>query len=112
MSFADFAGLSDQLLDQSVDAGFIYLSLTQSALGLAVLWAAITLSADESTVEQKVYKNGLLLYLALTMMVSYSYLSIKTAAPIWYIFGVLLSSAAQSPAQTPMEFIHKRGRRG
>jgi putative polymerase len=94
LSAADVAGLSDRLLDQSVDAGFIYLILTQSVLGLAALWAVITLSADEHSVEQKIYKNGLLLYLALTMMVSYSYLSIKTAAPIWFIFGALLSSAA------------------
>ncbi len=94
MQFLDFAGLSDRLLDQSVDAGAVYLMITQSFLGVALLWLFVTLSADEATSEQKIYKNGLLLYLALTMMVSYSFASIKTAAPIWFVFGVLLSPAA------------------
>jgi putative polymerase len=94
MQFLDFAGLSDRLLEQSVDAGAVYLMITQSFLGVALLWAFVTLAADEMTPEQKIYKNGLLLYLALTMMVSYSFASIKTAAPIWFIFGSLLSPAA------------------
>ena len=59
------------------------------------MWSFITLSADESSPEQKIYKNSLLLYLALTMMVSYSFVSIKTAAPIWFIFGTLLSNPAR-----------------
>ena len=73
--------------------------ITQSIIGAAVIWGFITLSADEATVEQKIYKNGVLLYLALTMMVSYSFLSIKTAAPIWFIFGALLSGAATKTVQ-------------
>jgi putative polymerase len=99
MKFLDVAGLSDRLLDQSVDAGAVYLIITQSFLGVALLWAFVTLTADESTREQKIYKNGLLLYLALTMMVSYSFASIKTAAPIWFVFGALLSPAALSASK-------------
>lgn len=99
VTLEDFAGLSDKLLEQSVDAGVVYLMITQSFLGLALLWGFITLSADEATTEQKIFKNGILLYLALTMIVSYSFLSIKTAAPIWFIFGVLLSRTASSPNQ-------------
>jgi putative polymerase len=102
MTPMDFAGLSDRLLEKSVDAGAVYLIITQSLLGVALLWTFITFSADEATNEQKIYKNGLLLYLALTMMVSYSYLSIKTAAPIWFIFGALLSPAALRDAAADM----------
>jgi putative polymerase len=76
----------------------VYLILTQSLLGLIALWTAITLSAREERLDQKIYKNGLLLYLSLTMMVSYSFLSIKTAAPVWFVFGVLLNAAPESVA--------------
>jgi putative polymerase len=95
LSLYDFAGWSDSLLDRSVDAGLVYLIITQSLLGVVLVWSFITLSADETSIEQKIYKNSLLLYLALTMMVSYSFVSIKTAAPIWFIFGVLLSNPAR-----------------
>ena len=100
MNFLDFAGLSDRLLEKSVDAGAVYLMITQSFLGVVLLWVFVTMSADEKTPEQKIYKNGLLLYLALTMMVSYSFASIKTAAPIWFVFGMLLSPAALEPSQS------------
>jgi putative polymerase len=95
LSLYDFAGWSDSLLERSVDAGLVYLIITQSLLGVAIIWTFITLSAGESSPEQKIYKNSLLLYLALTMMVSYSFVSIKTAAPIWFIFGALLAMPAQ-----------------
>ena len=58
--------------------------------------AFIALAANVSTSQQKIYKNGVLLYLALTMIVSYSFLSIKTAAPIWFVFGALLSSGQRA----------------
>jgi putative polymerase len=99
LTLSDYAGLSDLYLAESVDAGVIHLILTQSLLGLIVLWMAVTLAAREDSVDQKIYKNGLLLYLALTMMVSYSFLSIKTAAPIWFVFGVLLNGSADTAAR-------------
>lgn len=98
LTLIDYAGLSDLHLAESVDAGVVYLILTQSLLGLIALWTAITLSAREERLDQKIYKNGLLLYLSLTMMVSYSFLSIKTAAPVWFVFGVLLNAAPESVA--------------
>lgn len=98
LTLIDYAGLSDLHLAKSVDAGVVYLILTQSLLGLIALWTAITLSAREERLDQKIYKNGLLLYLSLTMMVSYSFLSIKTAAPVWFVFGVLLNAAPESVA--------------
>ena len=99
MTVADIFGISDRQLPQSVDAGVVYLIITQSIIGAALIWGFITLSANESTPEQKIYKNGVLMYLALTMMVSYSFLSIKTAAPIWFIFGALLSGGASEAVQ-------------
>lgn len=86
----DYLGVSDRLLEPSVDAGAVYLTITQSLFGLIGLWVFTTFAATEISPEQKIYKNGVLLYLALTMMVSYSFLSIKTAAPLWFAFGVLL----------------------
>jgi putative polymerase len=99
LTLVDVAGLSDRLLVQSVDAGVVYFVITQCLLGFSLLWGAITFSADESTSQQKIYKNGSLLYLALTMIVSYSFLSIKTAAPIWFVFGALLSKEVSNREQ-------------
>ncbi|MEQ1652383.1 MAG: hypothetical protein ABL897_07840 [Hyphomicrobium sp.] len=103
LTLNDITGLSDRLLEQSVDAGVVYLTITQSLLGLTLLWSFITLSADESSTEQKIYKNGLLMYLALTMMVSYSFLSIKTAAPIWFTFGALLGNEPVAKAERAVQ---------
>ena len=97
----DFAGLSDRVLEKSNDAGVVYIIITHSVAGLALLWVFLTLAADETTVEQKIYKNSILMYLALTMMVSYAFVSIKTAAPVWFIFGTLLAPAAASQRGLP-----------
>jgi putative polymerase len=107
LTLYDFAGLSDRVLVQSVDAGAVYLIITQSLLGVALLWGFVTWAAEETTREQKIYKNGLFLYLALTMMVSYSFASIKTAAPIWFVFGVLLNATVHRPPP-----VHLRGYSG
>ncbi len=111
LNLADIMGLSDRLLEKSVDAGVVYLIVTQSLIGAALVWTLITLSANEATTEQKIYKNGVLLYLALTMIVSYSFLSIKTAAPLWFIFGALLNSGHERTVFMAAPLNRLQGRR-
>ncbi len=96
MAPLEYLGLSDRYLAEAVDAGIAYLITTQSFFGLALLWGFLALSAREETFEKKIYKNAIMLYLALTMLVSNSFLSIKTAAPLWFVFGTLLSAAPYS----------------
>lgn len=90
MDLADFLGISNRLLAKSADTGLVYLVVTQSLPGLALLLIHLVTAADEASLAQRRYKNGLFIFLSLTMMVSWSFLSIKTAAPMWFIYGALL----------------------
>jgi putative polymerase len=78
-----------------MDAGVAYLITTQSLPGLLLLWAYIGWGTREDTPEQVRFTHALSLYLALSMMVSYSFLSIKTAALLWFIQGTLQSASAR-----------------
>jgi putative polymerase len=85
----DFLGVSDQLVDSTVDSGLAYLIVTQSLPGLILLWTFIAWHVSERTREQVRFTHGLCLYLTLSMLVSYSLLTIKTAALLWFIQGTL-----------------------
>jgi putative polymerase len=82
-------GLSNEYLMKSMDSGVAYLIMTQSVLGLLLLWAYVAWGAREDTAEQVRFTHTLSLYLALSMMVSYSFLTIKTGAVLWFIQGAL-----------------------
>jgi len=91
---AEFAGISTNqvLLAESVDSGLDYLVLTQSVLGVVVLWLFLALATPERRPDQMRFKHAALIYLALVMMVSFAFLSIKTAALLWFIQGALATS--------------------
>ncbi len=86
---AEMLGLSNEYLTKSMDSGVAYLIMTQSVLGLLLLWAYVAWGAREDTAEQVRFTHTLSLYLALSMMVSYSFLTIKTGAVLWFIQGAL-----------------------
>jgi putative polymerase len=96
---AEYLGLSNELLGKSMDAGVAYLITTQSLPGLLLIWAYIGWGAREDTPEQVRLAHGLSLYLALSMMVSYSFLTIKTGALLWFIYGALQSAPARQAAR-------------
>jgi putative polymerase len=85
----DVLGLSNQLVDSTVDSGLAYLIVTQSLPGLILLWMFIAWHVSEETAEQVRFTHALCLYITLSMLVSYSLLTIKTAAILWFIQGAL-----------------------
>lgn len=95
MDFSDYFGISNRLLDHSADSGIIYLMLTHSVVLVAIWWVLMVTELEESSAAQRHYKNGISLYLALTMLVSFSFISIKTAAPLWLVYGALAVSGAE-----------------
>jgi putative polymerase len=101
----DLLGLSDRLLQAAVDSGIAYLIITQSLIGTVVLFLFAIYASAYKTKEQMRFMHALLLYTALTMMVSASMLTIKTAALAWFIHGAL----QRSPARTPQRS-HLKGR--
>lgn len=92
----EFLGLSNDLIPKSMDSGAAYLITTQSLPGLLLLWAYICLTPREDTEEQVRFTHALSLYLSLSMMVSYSFLTIKTGALLWFIQGALQLAPGQS----------------
>lgn len=93
---AEILGLSNELVAKAMDSGAAYLITTQSLPGLLLLWAYITLAPREDTAEQVRFTHAASLYLALSMMVSYSFLTIKTGALLWFIQGALQGASDSS----------------
>ena len=89
----DWFGNSDRLVDAAADSGIAYTITTQSLIGLMAFWIFLVLSAEHRTSDQIKYLHGLCIYLSLTMIVSYSLFSIKTAALLWFIHGSLQRTA-------------------
>jgi putative polymerase len=83
----EWFGMSNRLIDQAGDSGIAYTIATQSIIGLIAFWFFLVLSAKEKTPRQIRYLHSLCIYLALSMLVSYSLFSIKTAALLWFIHG-------------------------
>jgi putative polymerase len=92
----EYLGISNEFLDQAVDSGLAYLITTQSILGVAILWAFIVFCSRDDTPEQVRFTHAVCVFLALTLMVSFAFLSIKTAALLWFIHGALQVGARAS----------------
>lgn len=85
----DLLGLKNTLIPPAVDSGITYLILTQSLPGVLLLWLFIVYSGADATAEQVRYSHALCLYISLSMLVSYAFLTIKTASLAWFIQGAL-----------------------
>lgn len=99
----EWFGNSDRLVGPAADSGIAYTITTQSVVGLTAFWIFLVLNSEERTLAQIKYLHALCLYIALTMLVSYSLFSIKTAALLWFIYGSLQMSTARrkAPADGP-----------
>jgi putative polymerase len=98
MSLVDWMGASDLLLPLAVDSGIAYLIITQSVAVTLLFWITFVMAADEADAPAARYKAGVAAYLALSMLVSFSFLSIKTAAPLWFVLGALQLARVHAPA--------------
>jgi putative polymerase len=99
---SEFLGISDQYLTSAVDSGLAYLITTQSLLGVVILWWFIVCASAEDSMEQIKFTHGICIYLVLTMMVSFSLVTIKTAALLWFVHGVLQRETRLQRAARPM----------
>ena len=83
----DFLALSDRFIWVAVDSGIAYLIMTQTLVGFAVIWGFVVFAAAETRADQVRFTHALIIYLSLAMMVSFSILTIKTAALLWFMQG-------------------------
>jgi putative polymerase len=85
----EYLGISDRFLWLAVDSGVVYMILTQSLIGLSLIWIIIVFGAREDNNEQIRYTHAICIYLSLAMMVSFSVFTIKTAGLLWFVQGAL-----------------------
>ena len=97
----DLMGMSDRYLSRAVDSGVSYLIITQSLLGLACLWATIVFSASTRTAEQRIFLHAVAIYLSCNVIVSFAFLTIKTGALLWFVYGALQGGALETAAVRP-----------
>lgn len=94
----EWLGMSDRFIMQAFDSGIAYMITTQSIVGVTLFWLLFVLSSDETNADQATYLHAVGIYVVLTMLVSYSLFSIKTAALLWFIHGSLQRDLASRAA--------------
>jgi putative polymerase len=80
-------GVDLTLIGKGADSGILYFILTQSIMGVAALWSALCFFQPPSSRRAVIMMHGICFYLAFNLMVSFSLFSIKTAAPLWFLYG-------------------------
>ncbi|MBM6593252.1 hypothetical protein [Microvirga pudoricolor] len=87
MDLGALLGYDMRLIGKGADSGIVYFILTQSILGVAAIWAALCFFQPATSHRAVALMHGICFYLALNLMVSFSLFSIKTAAPLWFLYG-------------------------
>jgi putative polymerase len=96
-------GLNADLSDAAADSGISYFIITQSLLGVIVIWSAVCLLPLGRLSATRLYVHGITIFVPLTLMVSFSFFSIKVASLIWFLFGYFFvqdyAVASSGPAE-------------
>ncbi len=71
------------------DSGYANLLLTQTFIGVVVIWLWLVLGVPQQTRRQILASHLVWLYLALNLVVSITAVSIKTHALTWFLIGVV-----------------------
>ena len=95
------------------DSGISYLVMSQSVAGVVVMQLFLYLIVRPMDARQRLVVHGTAISFALSILVSISMLSIKTAAFYWFYVGVILYGpmAATKPAGTAAGGLRSRSRR-
>ncbi|WP_156453484.1 polysaccharide biosynthesis protein GumE [Methylobacterium sp. CCH5-D2] len=97
---SEFLGLSEAFIDKAVDSGVGYIITTQSIFGLALFWLFCSCCSRYATREQICFNHALCLYVCFNSLVSYGFLSIKTAALLWLVKGIIeIGQAPPAPGR-------------
>ncbi len=97
---SEWFGLQESL-GQIGDAGYAYLITYAGFLAAGVLWAAFLAGSGTTRLAQTV-RGAIAIYTTVLLTVSYGSFSIKTAALLWYLYGV---AAGTRPESVP-ESVH------
>lgn len=72
------------------DSGWSYFIATQSLVALIAVWLALTIPPARTSPATRRTISGMALFVSLSLPVSYSIFSIKTAAMLWALYGCTL----------------------
>jgi putative polymerase len=61
-----------------------------------IIWLAICFLQPQTNRTAIVYMNALCIYISLSLLISFSMFSIKTAAPLWFLYGYVRALSASS----------------
>jgi putative polymerase len=98
VGLAGLAGLDAASSDRAADSGIAYFLLTQSAVGVTIIWLAVCLVPGGRIYSMRLYTHGIAIFIPLNLMVSYSFFSIKVASLIWFSYGYYFSKDCASEA--------------
>jgi putative polymerase len=90
LSRIDATGLLGQnarAAENAADNGIVYFILSQSLIGVIVIWFWVCLFPRGLTISSRLYFHAIALFIPLNLLVSYSFFSIKVASIIWFFFG-------------------------
>jgi len=87
MDLSGLLGFDAISAESSADSGIAYFLLTQSVIGVAIIWLCICMVPDGRDYRSRMYVHALAVFIPLNLMVSYSFFSIKVAALIWFCYG-------------------------
>jgi putative polymerase len=96
-------GLNARAAEYAPDNGIVYFILSQSLVGLAIVWLAICLLCPDRSIASRLYWHAIAIFIPLNLLVSYSFFSIKVASLIWFYYGHRLMIDASPPTAVSAE---------
>ena len=89
MSLTDLLGFNTFSAYRAMDSGIAYFLLSQSLIGVLVVWTFISLGLPQDDKPSIIATHAVSLYVTLLLLVSYSLFSVKTAALLWFSYGAI-----------------------
>ena len=90
-----------QNADRYSDAGMVYFVVTQNLFGAVAMWLFMTMGMGERTPAQRIFIHAATIYFTLSLLVSYSVFSVKTAAVLWFVYGYLCANPQVMEKESP-----------
>lgn len=91
-------GMKFKLASNYMDSGLVYFIVSQSLLAVVLLPLLYSIGVIVTSPQAKLYKQYVLIVLALNLLISNSLFSIKVAALLWFCLGALGRASMRAPA--------------
>lgn len=99
LDLIEYFGIAHSRSTRGADSGITYFVLTQSVIGVVVIWLSVCLLQPMRDRTSLIIAHTTALYISLTLLVSYSFFSIKSAALLWFLYGVAYQQALSETDQ-------------